>query len=287
MKLQPTCAICLSKIKLVDLRYGVNRKGPGRKLLCKHVFHASCIKSMYKPQCPLCEHPIFNNDEEALFTCASEEEVISILKNLHEYNINMKNMFTFLTTDKRAIDKYKWIVDLIYKYYDFTQLLAENLDNKKLVKEIVARGKINWFKTFYGGSTFSDLVHERTSDAEIIALIHDRLPIDSKRVTVPSSSTINTSFGTVNVTQTVPTSVDTLAFFQRHRRMDSMSGAAMENQLRRPDIVQTATVRRSLRGLRPPLIEIKERSVFEQPQTYPIYERLYPVVPSAPPIELM
>ena len=182
MKLQPTCSICLSKIKIIDLRIGSRRMGPGRKLLCKHVFHASCIDGIYKPQCPLCQHPIFNTDEEALLTCATEEAAIDILKNLHERDINVKNVFTFLTTPSsiNSVDKYKWIVDLMYKYCDFTELLADNLNDKVLVKEIVARGKVNWFKTFYGGLTFFDLVYERTDDPEIIALVHERLPHQSK-----------------------------------------------------------------------------------------------------------
>ena len=159
MKFQPTCSICLSKIKIVDLRIGSRRMGPGRKLLCKHVFHASCIDGIYKPQCPLCEHPIFNNDEEALLTCTSEEAAVDILKSLHERDINVKSVFTFLTSGGGgASTKYQWIVDLMYKYCDFTELLADNLNDKTLVKEIVARGKVNWFKTFCGGLTFFDLV---------------------------------------------------------------------------------------------------------------------------------
>ena len=147
MKFQPTCSICLRKIKIIDLRIGSRRMGPGRKLLCKHIFHASCLDGIYKPQCPLCEHPIFNTDEETLLTCMSEETVVDILKTLHKRDINVKNIFIFLTTHPSA-KKYEWIVDLMYKYCDFTELLADNLNDKVLVKEIVKRGTVNWFKTF-------------------------------------------------------------------------------------------------------------------------------------------
>ena len=252
MKFKPTCSICLSKIKIVDLRIGSRRMGPGRKLLCKHVFHASCIDGIYKPQCPLCEHPIFNADEEALLTCASEEAAVDILKTLHDRDINVKNIFTFLTTHPSA-KKHEWIVDLMYKYCDFTELLADNLNDKALVKKIVKRGKVNWFKTFCGGLTFFDLVYERTDDPEIIALVHAKLPMDPR--TIPQIiRPRSTSF-------TGP-SGDTTAPYQRHRRM---SGP-----------LNTATVRRSLRS---------SQAVYEQRrQMYPIYERLYPVVPSAPPL---
>jgi hypothetical protein len=293
--------------------------GPGRKLLCKHVFHASCIDSLYKPQCPLCEHPIFNSDEEALLMCTSQEAAIAILKNLHERNINVKNIFTFLTIDQRATERYRWIVDLMYKYCDFTELLADNLNDKTLVKEIVARGKINWFKTFCGGLTFFDLVYERTNDPEIIALVHDKLPIDpqSKPVVIHPSNTHPISF-TSFITEPAleyilpppPSPPVPLRTYQRHRRMDSMSGAAMEHQLwgavtgHRPEITSlkpntehTATIRRSLRGSRslyPSLMTQNEEPVRERQsqyrsdhQTYPIYEMLYHMVPSAPPNELM
>lgn len=317
MKFQPTCSICLSKIKIIDLRIGSRRMGPGRKLLCKHVFHASCIDGIYKPQCPLCEHPIFNADEEALLTCTSEEVAVGILKTLHERDINVKNIFTFLTTHPSA-KKHEWIVDLMYKYCDFTELLADNLNDKVLVKEIVKRGKVNWFKTFCGGLTFFDLVYERTDDPEIIALVHAKLPMDPK--TIPQiirpgtgRSVRPTSFtGPSDNTEEVATHVNPEDLYhqpsqpppvpprtyQRHRRMDSMSGAALEQRLwglsgsLRPDIERTATVRRSLRGSRslyPSLMTHMEEPVYEQlrNQTYPIYERIYPVMPSAPPIEMI
>lgn len=183
MKFQPTCSICLSKIKIVDLRIGSRRMGPRRTLPCKHVFHASCIDSIYKPRCPLCGHPIFNNDEEALLTCTSKEAAIDILKTLHKRDINVKSVFTFLTSGcgSGSTKKYQRIVDLMYKYCDFTELLASNLNDKTLVKEIVARGKVNWFKTF-GGLTFFELVYECTDDPDIISLVHTKLPMDSQSI---------------------------------------------------------------------------------------------------------
>jgi hypothetical protein len=232
MKFQPTCSICLSKIKIVDLRIGSRRMGPGRKLLCKHVFHTSCINSIYKPQCPLCEHPIFNNDEEALLTSTSEEAAIDILKNLHKRDINVKSVFTFLTDGGGSSKKYQWIVDLMYKYCDFTELLADNLSDKTLVKEIVEKGKVNWFKTFCGGLTFFDLVYERTNDPEIIALIHAKLPIDQNipqiirpgcGVSYPNKPTSFTDPESPQQPPPVPQRIH-----RRHRRMDSMSGAALK-----------------------------------------------------------
>ena len=180
----PTCSICLSKIRILDLRVGSR----GRKLLCKHVFHAACIDGIYKPQCPLCQHPIFNRAEEALLTCTSEEAAVDILKSIHERDINVKSVFTFLTAGGSASAKHQWIVDLMYKYCDFTELLADNLNDKTFVRDIVERGKVNWFKTFYGGLTFLDLVHERTDDPEIIVLVHAKLPMVTDSVDAVSQS---------------------------------------------------------------------------------------------------
>ena len=189
MKLQQTCSICLSKIKIIDLRLGSRRMGPKRKLLCGHVFHTTCIANaiIYKPQCPLCEHPIFNKDEEALITCISKEIAIEILQNIHSYDINIKNIFIFLTTHMSA-QKYKWLVDIMYKYCDFTDILAENLNNKSLVKDIMKRGNVNWFKTFHGGLTFFDLVYEHTDDPDILEIVHSKLPMDNRSIILPKST---------------------------------------------------------------------------------------------------
>jgi hypothetical protein len=291
MKFQPTCSICLSKIKIIDLRRGSRRRGPGRKLLCKHVFHASCIDGIYKPQCPLCEHPIFNTDEETLLRCTSEEDVVDILKALHERDINTKNIFIFLTTHPSA-KKHEWIVDLMYKYCDFTELLADNLNDKALVKEIVKRGKVNWFKTFCGGLTFFDLVYERTDDPDIIALVHSMLPMDSQNVSgiirpaliTPNNRTSVTSFFVDVSPQEAPTPPPILPrTYQKHRRMDSMKRTASVNGFAAR---QSLLDRRSLN-----LLTHSEEPAYEQPclhqtsSTYPIYESLYPAIPSAPPID--
>lgn len=170
MKLQPTCAICLRKIKIIDLRL-TGRTGPGLKLLCNHVFHESCVKSLYRPQCPLCEHPIFTNDENKLISMTNEDDVSKVLKNVNDHDINVEKILMFLL--KNENDR---LLNLMFKYCDFTEFLAANLNNKKLVKQIVSKGRVNWFKTFRGGLTFLDLANE-TDDSETISLIHDMLPL--------------------------------------------------------------------------------------------------------------
>ncbi len=313
MKFQPTCSICLSKIRIIDFRYGSKRMGPGRKLLCKHIFHASCISNIYKPQCPLCEHPIFNKDEETLLNCSTEETAIHILKNLHERDINVKNVFTFLTTHESTNQKYKWIVNLMYKYCDFTELLADNLNDKTLVKEIVTKGKVNWFKTFNGGLTFSDLVYEKTTDPQIIEMVHDKLLIDPecKPIVIrPNNRPTSFMVSSTQHSQQDSQQQDSDAMFlsqplcpastpqdsqrttsQKHGRVDSASGAILEHQLwGTQQLERTATIRRSLTGRKsmyPSLVtHFEERPSYIKYSVYePSHERLYPVIPSAPLLE--
>jgi hypothetical protein len=170
MKLQPTCAICLRKIKIIDIRL-TGRTGPGLKLLCKHVFHEACIKSLHRPQCPLCEHPIFTKDENKLISMTNEDDISKVLKNVNDYDINVKNILMFLIQNEN-----ERLLNLMFKYCDFTEFLAANLNNKELVKQIVLRGRVNWFKTFRGGLTFLDLANE-TNDFETISLINNILPL--------------------------------------------------------------------------------------------------------------
>jgi hypothetical protein len=214
----------------------------------------------------------------------SEEAVVDILETLHKRDINVKNIFIFLTTHLSA-KKYEWIVDLMYKYCDFTELLADNLNDKVLVKEIVKRGKVNWFRTFCGGLTFVDLVYERTDDPEIIALVHSMLPMNSKNVSGiirPTPRTPNNMNSVISASPTPPP-IPPRTSYQRHRRMDSTSGAALEQRL----WGETGPLRTDINPH-------SEEPVYEQTcsrgqtsSTYPIYERLYPAIPSAPPIELM
>jgi hypothetical protein len=186
----------------------------------------------------------------------------------------------------------------MYKYCDFTELLADNLNDKALVKEIVKRGKVNWFKTFCGGLTFFDLVYERTDDPEIIALVHSMLPMDSQNVSgiirpaliTPNNRTSVTSFvmDFVDVSpQEAPASPTPPPIpprtYQKHS-MDSKRTASVSGFAARQSLLD----RRSLS-----LLSHSEEPAYEQPclrqtsSTYPIYESLYPAIPSAPPIDLM
>jgi hypothetical protein len=54
--------------------------------------------------------------------------------------------------------KYRDLINLMYIYCDFTQVLFENIRNYDLVNALLTnKANINWFKTF-GGRTFFDLV---------------------------------------------------------------------------------------------------------------------------------
>jgi hypothetical protein len=283
MKFQSTCSICLSKITLFDLRFRATRRG--RKLICNHVFHNECIKRLLKPQCPLCESPIFNEDEELLLTCKNEKDAIQHLNKIED----IKNIFTFVMNTK----EYNWLVTLMYKYCDFTNILADNLDDKMLVKNIISKGKVNWFKTFHGGLTFFDLVYEKTNDNEIIDMIYKRLPIPRNTPHVNSVSENMKTFTTPHVNSV---SENMKTFTTPH--VNSVSEIFDPNILRGWQLThppsnmsyyvpcalvpslpeRTAGIRRSFRLY--PTINIEEKIDYPSEN---FYQKLYPVFPSAPP----
>jgi len=267
MKFQSTCSICLSKITLFDLRFRATRRG--RKLICNHVFHNECIKRLLKPQCPLCESPIFNEDEELLLTCKNEKDAIQYLNKIED----IKNIFTFVMNTK----EYNWLVTLMYKYCDFTNILADNLDDKMLVKNIISKGKVNWFKTFHGGLTFFDLVYEKTNDNEIIDMIYKRLPIPRNTPHVNSVSENMKTFTTPHVNSVSEIfDPNILRGWQLTHPPSNMSyyvPCALVPSLP----ARTAGIRRSFRLY--PTINIEEKIGYPSEN---FYQQLYPVIPSAP-----
>jgi len=313
MKFQSTCSICLSKITLFDLRFRATRRG--RKLICNHVFHNECIKRLLKPQCPLCESPIFNEDEELLLTCKNEKDAIQYLNKIED----IKNIFTFVMNTK----EYNWLVTLMYKYCDFTNILADNLDDKMLVKNIISKGKVNWFKTFHGGLTFFDLVYEKTNDNEIIDMIYKRLPIprntphvnsvseNMKTFTTPHVNSVSENMKTFTTPHVNSVSENMKTFTTPHvnsvsenmktfttPHVNSVSEIFDPNILRGWQLThppsnmsyyvpcalvpslpeRTAGIRRSFRLY--PTINIEEKIDYPSEN---FYQKLYPVFPSAPP----
>lgn len=164
-----TCSICLSTINKIDFR-----NGKKKKLLCGHVFHDKCISRIYKMQCPLCEHPILNSDEEKLLKCKDEQTLLMLLKN---NNVDVKKVFKMMN-DNVNDD----LMRMIYKNCDFTDVLAENMHDIDLVNKLIENDcKINWFKTFNGGSTFVDIAYA-SGNEKIVDAILRKLPIpDDKR----------------------------------------------------------------------------------------------------------
>jgi hypothetical protein len=223
----------------------------------------------------LCEHPIFNQDEENLLKATEKNQIIHILKNVHLYNINVKNVFNFLTTHSLE-KKYTNHIEIMYKYCDFTDLLANNLHDKTLVKEIVKKGKVNWFRTYCGGKTFLELAYDKTNDKEIIDLIYEKLPL-----TIPLRPTefpYETPDETRPVVSPIPPPVPPRTY-RKHRRSDSLS-----NNVIYPTMERNATIRRSLRSsLYPSLNGGFDPDIYPDTVTF----SLYPILPSAPSFELM
>lgn len=171
-KRQKSCSICLDKMRWFQKI---------KTLRCDHQFHLNCISKIYKAQCPLCEHPIFNKFEEKLLKCKDPLKMTELLQNSFNEN-NICNIYFFIKSrlksskiSKKDTKHYFQILKLAYKYCDFTEILANNLNDQLLVEELVESGQINWYKTF-NGKTFFELVVEKTQNLLIINLILDKLP---------------------------------------------------------------------------------------------------------------
>ncbi|UPA43569.1 RING finger 148-like protein [Iridovirus CN01] len=164
------CAICLSKIKRIDLNLKKDKRmGVKKKLVCNHVFHKKCIEKIYKKQCPLCVTPILSKVEEFVLECYDKNEdcVIETLKLIDPENI-------FLHIHKSDPFKYEGLKKLLYKYCDMTNMLAKNLSQTEIAFNIITNGTVNWYKTFYGGKTFLDLVQSPRVNRDIKILIENK-----------------------------------------------------------------------------------------------------------------
>ncbi len=278
-----TCCICLSKINKLNF---FNDSKSGRQLLCKHVFHRSCIDMLHKPQCPLCCNPIFTDDEEKLLSCKTEKDIIAILKNIHDLDINTKTILNFLINNPNVL-KYEQVLELMLKYCDLTDILADNLNNKQIVHKIVNQGKVNWFKTFNGGLTFNDLVKEKTNDEEIISLIYSKLPVTKYKRKAPSIPNIhtyqeqdlteiplNSSESNTNLQRTATIRRSLREYYNYFDESHSDTFSHSDRSSRSDKSSYSDTFSHSDRSSRS-----------DRFQSYPIFERLYPVLPSAPPYE--
>ena len=94
------CPICLEKIKKwtfwiyqrsKTIRCWLNIK----KIACGHIFHSRCINMIYKAQCPLCEYPIFNQNEEAILKCNDIAKITDLLKTYFDYG-EFKNLYFYI-----------------------------------------------------------------------------------------------------------------------------------------------------------------------------------------------
>lgn len=162
------CSICLEHMKWFKIK----------KLMCGHKFHSNCIKMIYKPQCPLCEHPIFNEYEKELLQCRNVSRIKELLQN-YLTETQFKNIYfhikSRLESKSSTTSNYLQVLELAYKYCDFTHILANNLTDETLVTELIQNSQINWHKTF-NGKSFFELVIEKTNNLSTINLILDKLP---------------------------------------------------------------------------------------------------------------
>jgi|PlaIllAssembly_1097288.scaffolds.fasta_scaffold00034_13 hypothetical protein len=156
---RPICSICLDRVTIIPFsrlsKFLHIQKS--QKLLCGHIFHDECVKKLYKLKCPLCSHPILSEDDKMLLKAYLNKSysLSYIIYLLKLSNINVNTVYTVCMKKER---KYRDLINLMYIYCDFTQVLFENIRNYDLVNALLTnKANINWFKTF-GGRTFFDLV---------------------------------------------------------------------------------------------------------------------------------
>lgn len=195
------CSICLEKILTPRIAFVFNlvtttrlnhiKCLKPRVLRCGHVFHEGCVSKIYKPVCPLCCHPIFTHDEESLLKLAeqAQPDETKIKDILTSDGVDVLLIFQFLS--RRHLGPVSFpgsqtILDVMYKFCDFTQILADNLDNPDVVERVIDCN-INWFQTF-GGKTFFELVFDKTTNQDIVNLILDKMPPSPTPTPSPQTS---------------------------------------------------------------------------------------------------
>lgn len=187
------CPICLEKIK--KWTFWVSQRSKTircwlniKKIACGHIFHLRCINMIYKSQCPLCEYPIFNQNEEAILKCNDIAKITHLLKTYFDYG-EFKNLYFYIIKSLSTLSissnrrkRYIKILTLAYKHCDFTNILAASLEGTKSycvvtyeeIDELIQKARINWHKTF-NGKTLFELVTENTDNLSIINLILHKL----------------------------------------------------------------------------------------------------------------
>jgi len=135
---------------------------------------------IYKSQCPLCEYPIFNQNEEAILKCNDIAKITDLLKTYFDYG-EFKNLYFYIIKSLSTLSissnrrkRYLKILTLAYKHCDFTNILAASLEGTKSccvvtyeeIDELIQKARINWHKTF-NGKTLFELVTENTDNLSL------------------------------------------------------------------------------------------------------------------------
>lgn len=173
------CSICLSKLKKWHVV---------EELWCKHRLHRKCYLAIIlggKAFCPLCRHPILNEEEKQFVldpfqfqtfpSNADPVKLLTVFNTSTSYNLHMKELV---------------------KLVDFTDVLIQHRDDIELIDSLSSNNvKINWFKSF-GGKTFYDLVKSSKNPrfvSSITRLMENngsyrvvRTPKPTKNFTIPS-----------------------------------------------------------------------------------------------------
>jgi|688.fasta_scaffold09759_5 hypothetical protein len=173
--------------------------------LCKICFMNKTVNNFSK-LCLKCK--FFDSEIKKLFSCKTKNEIKEMLDekkieifsiffflcNYLDNYVNFKNDFYFKTilclkksfqndffNSEYAPTEYKlqinWILNIIYKYVDFTDFFVENINDHKICKQILSnQTKINWFKTFNGGQTILEIANFKCKNSDVIIMVNEKYP---------------------------------------------------------------------------------------------------------------
>jgi hypothetical protein len=191
--------------------------------LCKICFIDKTNNSFSKI-CLKCK--FFDSEIKKLFSCKTKNEVKEMLEkknidifsiffflcNFFDNYVNFKNDFYFKTVlclkksfqndffnSEYAPKEYElqinWILDIIYKYVDFTDFFVENINNHVICKKILLnQTKINWFKTFNGGQTILEIANLKCKNKDVVIMVNEKYPqemileIDNKNIEIDNKN---------------------------------------------------------------------------------------------------
>jgi len=125
--------------------------------------------------------------------CKNEEQAV-----FEEVDVNPKKPNRCITLQSLKLQA-RVLLDLIYKYIDFTDILVKNIKDEDLVTRILTHPTIiNWYK-LYEGKTVLETVLQKGACSQIVSLIKKKAPpalvkLVNSKISTPSTQNLLRGF---------------------------------------------------------------------------------------------